>query len=146
MWYPRIFSAGHESLVTLRQLSLRLLTPVLVAAAFSTMVLLVLGPLLPLIIGEQFAKSSALLEVAAPVLILSALSYLGGDVLSGTDRLYLRVLFLVGAITAQALLVLILCPLLGPVGAVAAFYASSLILAVLCWSVVLRRAPSRQVA
>ena len=111
------------------------------ASAISTALLILFAPLLPLFLGEDFRYSVPLLRWAAPILILTGFGYLGGDLLSGADRLYLRVSFLVVAILTQAILVILLAPFFGSLGAVFALYLSTTLLAALCWRAVFRKTP-----
>jgi O-antigen/teichoic acid export membrane protein len=144
MWYPRIFAAGHDPAGKLRALSVRLLVPVLAAAGMAAAVLIASARLLPLAMGPDFDASVPILQFAAPTLIVTAIGYLGGDVLTGADRPYLRVAFLVIAISVQVAAMVLLSPALGTAGAVVAFYISATLFAALCWGAVskLRPAPA----
>jgi O-antigen/teichoic acid export membrane protein len=144
MWYPRIFAAGAESPQALHTLFLRLLKIGMAIAAASALVTFAVAPLLPLLIGEQFGRSVYLLQIAAPTLLLTAASYLAADVLTGSDRQYLRVSFFAVSVAVQVVVAVLLCPRMGAPGAVVAVYCSSALFAFLCWSAASRLRAARK--
>ncbi len=133
MWYPRMFEAGHHSLVALRTLANKLLPIVLLAAGLSAMAIMVGAPLVPMIMGEEFLPSVDLLITAAPSLLLVAAAYVGADLLTGSGKPYVRVGFFALAVGLQTSAAFLLCPIMGPMGAVLAFYLSSGVFALCCW-------------
>lgn len=146
IWYPHMFAAGAGSMTELRALATKLVVPVLFASTVSAFCLVALAPLLPLILGAEFGPSVLLLQIAAPVLVISASGYVGGDMLTGSNRQYLRVILFAGAVTAQAVAVALLAEGAGEYGAVASLYLSASLFAIGCWLAGAARAAGREAA
>ena len=146
IWYPHMFAAGAGSMIDLRALATKLVVPVLFASTVSAFCLVALAPVLPLILGAEFGPSVLLLQIAAPVLVIAALGYVGGDMLTGSDRQYLRVILFAGAVTAQAVAVALLAEAAGEFGAVASLYLSASLFAIGCWLAGAARPAGREAA
>lgn len=131
--FPQVFAAGKEGKHASLSLAKKLLKPAVVVSMLSSTALIVGAPILPLLLGEEYAASVRVLQAAAPALIVIAVGYVGADILTGGDRQYHRVGFTSVALLIQTVLLMVLAPLLGPMGGVIAFYGSLSVFCILCW-------------
>lgn len=133
--YPRFFREGKRGLGGSRAFALRLLPFGLTAGVLGAALALGLAPLLPVLLGPEYALSAAVLPFLAPILLFRALHYLAADALTGAGYQGLRSAVQVGVAFLNLALNLWLIPLWGWKGAVYASLLSDGVLATVLWSV-----------
>lgn len=133
--YPRFFREGKRGLEGSRAFALRLLPFGLAAGGLGAALALGLAPLLPVLLGPEYALSAAVLPLLAPILLFRALHYLAADALTGAGYQGLRSAVQVGVAFLNLGLNLWWIPLFGWRGAVWSSLASDGLLAASLWVV-----------
>lgn len=131
--YPRFFREGRRGLESSRAFALRLLPFGLAAGGLGAALALGLAPLLPVLLGPEYALSAAVLPLLAPILLFRALHYLAADALTGAGYQGLRSAVQVGVAFLNLGLNLWWIPLLGWRGAVWSSLLSDGMLATGLW-------------
>lgn len=135
--YPRFFREGKRGLESSRTFALRLLPWGLAAGALGTVLVLGLAPLLPTLLGPEYALSATALPLLAPILLFRALHYLAADALTGAGYQGLRSVAQVGVAFVNLGLNLWWIPLFSWKGAVWSSLVSDGLLAALLWLMLL---------
>lgn len=137
--FPRFFAVGGDGdLGATVALGRRMLRPLLAYGLVATLGLLIITPLVPVLIGEEYRDSAPLLMALAPLVLLRVVHTVTGDMLTGAGRQHARTLCTATTAGVNVVLNLALIPVLGVVGAVIATYAAHLLLCVLLVTVVRR--------
>ncbi|BFH76245.1 hypothetical protein TthTF19_14000 [Thermus thermophilus] len=135
--YPRFFREGKRGLKASRTFALKLLPWGLAAGGLGTVLALGLAPLLPILLGPEYALSATVLPLLAPILLFRALHYLAADALTGAGYQGLRSAAQVGVALFNLGLNLWWIPLLGWKGAVWSSLLSDGLLAASLWLMLL---------
>ena len=134
--YARFFRHGEDGIRGSLGFARRLLPFALVYGAASSTALFLAAPLAPLVLGSDFASSTAALRWLAALPLIQALYYLAGDTLTGAGRQGLRSGIQLAAAFVNVGLNLVLIPAYGWEGAAWATLASLGFLAVSLWAAV----------
>jgi O-antigen/teichoic acid export membrane protein len=105
----RLFRAGHVGYEQTWMEVRRLLVLVVGYGALAGGALVVISPLLPILLGESYTESAAMLPLLAPILLSQGIHYLFGDALMGLGKQNLRsvsqALFAVASVAANIMLI-----------------------------------------
>jgi O-antigen/teichoic acid export membrane protein len=134
--YARFFRAGDQGLAGSVTLARRLMLPSLGIASVATLVLLLGADVIALVLGPGFAATVGILRMLAVIPVLRALHYLAADALTGAGLQGVRTAVQFGVAGANMGLNLLLIPMLGVHGAVAASIVCDAALALVLWAVV----------
>jgi O-antigen/teichoic acid export membrane protein len=133
--YPRFFETGQHGYDHARRLAWRTLRVTAGYGLAALLVLWVLAPLLPFLLGSEFADSVNALRLLAVVLFIQSLYYPFADALTGSGRQEVRSRGQVAALLLNAALNIMLIPLYGWAGAAYATIVSQVLLLLLFTSV-----------
>ncbi len=118
--FPRFFSIGETGgLQATTAFARKMAVPLAAYGVFAGIGLLVVAPLVPLLVGEEFRPSVPLLIVLAGLPLLRTLESLLSDALTGANRQSVRTACVVAAATVNVVVNLILIPHHGVKAAVA---------------------------
>jgi O-antigen/teichoic acid export membrane protein len=85
--FPRFFAEGAEGGVTATRLfARRLIRPLLAFSAVATVGLLVVAPLIPVLVGDEYRGSVVLLMLLAPLCLIRVPQAVWSDALTGAGR------------------------------------------------------------
>lgn len=85
--FPRFFAVGGErGLSGSAALARRLVRPLAAYGLFAGVVLVVVAPLIPVVVGEEFRESTVLLMLLAPLPFFRILQAVSGDALTGAGQ------------------------------------------------------------
>jgi O-antigen/teichoic acid export membrane protein len=141
--YSSFFRAGKEGIRGSTAYALRLLTPAAAYGAFAGLGILVLAPLAPVVLGNEYSETVEALRWLAPLPLLAALTYLPADALTGADAQGLRTRLQLGAAALNVVLSAMLIPAYSWRGAAWATLATLSVLSLSLWLAValLKRGP-----
>ena len=134
--YPSFFRVGKEGLGATIRHSRRLLVRIVPYSLFAFLALLVGAPLVPHILGHQYADITAALRWLALLPVLKTLHYFIADALTGAGHQRTRTLTQVGVAAFNILINLWLIPAYGWRGAAWSSLASDGLLALSMWFIV----------
>jgi O-antigen/teichoic acid export membrane protein len=134
--YPGFFRIGKDGLVATVRHSRRLLIRIIPYSLFSSVALLFGAPLVPHILGRQYAEVTEALRWLALLPVLKTLHYFIADALTGAGHQGIRTLTQVGVAAFNVLINLWLIPAYGWRGAAWSSIASDGFLALSLWSIV----------
>ena len=137
--YYRFFAAGARGIDGTIALARRLAAPLLGLGLAASAVLWVAAPLVPHVLGDDFASAATAIRWLALVPLLQTIFYLAGDVLTGAGHQGLRSAMQVGAAVLNIGLNLCLIPLYSWHGAAVATIATDAALGLALWAAVIRR-------
>lgn len=144
--YPRFFAVGHEGgLAGTAAYSRRLLKPLAAYAAVTGLLLALLAPLAPALLGPEYEDVVPVIVVLAPLLLLKVAQYMPGGALTGAGLQGVRATCTTLSAAANVLLCLLLIPRHGLTGAIVATLAAEVLLVALLM-IALRRRLRRSVA
>lgn len=126
---PRLFREGEKGLYAGGQLARRLLPPVMAYGVIAGLAIHACAPLIPLAIGNDFSASVDIIQLMAPLPLLSGVSLMLLGVLSCSGAQAWRVVIEGVLLGLNIGLNLILIPSLGAKGAVLSLLCSQVILA-----------------
>jgi O-antigen/teichoic acid export membrane protein len=134
--YARFFQHGVDGMRATTRLAVKLARP---ASAYGILVgiaLYLIGPYLPLVIGEEYRGVAAAVRWLAVLPVLKSVHYFGANALTGAGYQGLRTSIQLGVALFNVLLNLWLIPRYSWHGAAAASIASDGLLAVAIWGMV----------
>lgn len=141
--YARYFELGAEGgIVATSRFARRLLLPLSAYAVVVGLLLAMVSPLVPLIVGPQYEGATPMLVALAPLALLKVMQYLPAEALTGAGDQPIRAACAFAAAATNAALCILLIPDQGVQGALAATYAAEVVGVVLVMLAV-RRAKSR---
>lgn len=129
--YPQYFASGQRGLSETRVWARRVARWSTAYGLLSSAALWLLAPIVPILLGPEYAQSVGALRLLCIMLLLQGLTYPFGDVLTGTGRQGLRGQVQLGVLVLNLVLNLVLIPRYGWAGA---SWASVITQAVLCGS------------
>jgi O-antigen/teichoic acid export membrane protein len=123
---PEMWRAGTDGRLSdvLAVARRRLLTRLTAYGVAWTCLVVVLAPLLPLVLGRSFDGSVVILRLLAPLVLVKGLQYLLSDSLACAGRHRERTTAQIVVVVLNLVLCLLLTPIWGWAGAVAATYAA----------------------
>ncbi|MGH7073244.1 MAG: oligosaccharide flippase family protein [Stellaceae bacterium] len=146
-FYARFFRHGHQGIEHSFRFAAKLLPLTLGYAVFAALALNFGSGFLPLILGEKFHAAIPVVSRLAILPIFTALAAIGGDVLTSSGRQRTRALVMSALAVTPALLVYLLVPRFGLLGAAYAALGTAAIVATAIWTMVLMaRAHARTAA
>jgi O-antigen/teichoic acid export membrane protein len=131
--YPRFFKHGTAGIESSSRYAKRLLTVSLPLGFGAGLVVFVGAPLIPRVLGNEFASAVSIVRWLAVVPALQAAYYLGADALTGANLQRARTAIQVGTAGANVGLNLWLIPAYGARGAAWSTIASYAFLAIAVW-------------
>jgi O-antigen/teichoic acid export membrane protein len=134
--YARFFKRGQEGIQGSRRFAVELLPAACLYGAAAGVLLYTVAPLLPRILGGDYASAAGALRWLAPLPLIQALFYLAGDALTGAGYQRVRTAIQAGAAVANVLLCLWLIPAHSWRGAAWATLVSLGLLAAALWAAV----------
>jgi O-antigen/teichoic acid export membrane protein len=134
--YARFFKRGEQGIRGSRELAVELLPAAAAYGLAAGAALYAVAPLLPHALGSDFANATGSLRWLAPLPLIQALYYLGGDALTGAGYQRSRTALQVGAAGLNAGLCLWLIPAYSWRGAAWATLVSLGLLAAAMWAAV----------
>ena len=134
--YPKFFKQGAKGIYSSFQFSKKLLPLGIAYSLAIGMCVLIFAPIVPYILGEEYASSVEVLRWLAFLPLLRCLHCLAGNTLTGADLQGYRTIMQVSIALFNILLNLWLIPLYSWKGAVWSTLASDSLLALGCWSIV----------
>ena len=134
--YPGFFRLGKDGLGATARHSRRLLARILPYSLFAFVALLLGAPLVPHILGHQYADITAALRWLALLPLLKTLHYFVADALTGAGHQGMRTLTQIGVAVFNVLINLWLIPAYGWRGAAWSSLASDGLLALSMWFIV----------
>ena len=148
--YPSFFRRGNQGIAGSLAFALELMPKPLVYSAAAAVAMALGAPLVPLILGADYARTSEALRWLALLPLLKTCHYFAADALTGAGHQALRTLVQVGVAGFNVLLNLWLIPVYSWRGAAWSSLASDGLLAAALWSCALvlraRSAPSGSTA
>jgi O-antigen/teichoic acid export membrane protein len=132
--FNRFFQLGAKGTSHSLRFALRILPFAVGAGVLAGIAVAVVAPFAPLLLGPAYAgtKHALLLLSALPVLL--AFSYVGGDILLGSDHVALRTLILFAMPVVSVAMCFVFVPQYGTLGAVYATLSTNAISAAVSWS------------
>jgi O-antigen/teichoic acid export membrane protein len=127
--YPQFFASGQRGLVETRAWAHRVARWSVAYGVLASAALWLLAPLVPVLLGTEYAESVGALRLLCVMLLLQGLTQPFGDVLTGTGRQRLRGQVQLGVLVLNIVLNLLLIPGYGWAGA---SWASVITQVVLC--------------
>lgn len=140
--YARFFREGREGVASTVPFAMRMLIPASLYGAAVGFALFVGAPAIPLILGESFAASTDAVRWLALLPLLQAVTYVGGDCLTGGGQQALRTRMQVLAAALSVGLAVLLVPQFSWQGAAASTLITYGVLAAVLWTAVLRATAS----
>jgi O-antigen/teichoic acid export membrane protein len=144
--YARFFKAGSNGVQGTLRIALWLLPYLLTYGAAAAVILVVIAPLVPFVLGRDFSESVPALRWLAVLLMIRPIHYMAANALTGADLQGLRAAVQVAVAGVNIGLNLWLIPLYSWRGAAWASLISDGILAVSLWGTVLLFRRTRKVA
>ncbi len=134
--YARFFKRGQEGIDGSRRFAVELLPAAALYGAAAGVGLVLLAPVLPHILGPDYASAEGALRWLAPLPLIQAVYYLAGDALTGAGYQRVRTYAQLAAAGLNVLLCLLLVPLYSWRGAAAATLVTLGLLALVLWTAV----------
>lgn len=135
--YGRFFQHGEAGIKGTLGFARKLLPAACIYGCLSAIALVLFSPFVSLVLGEDFAESSAVLIWLAPIHLLAGLQFLAADTLTGAGLQRSRSFVQVGAAMLNISLNFYLIPLFSWKGAIWATLGSEVFKTVALWLVVL---------
>jgi O-antigen/teichoic acid export membrane protein len=132
--YPRFFSVGRKHPERLRSYAVRQALVAVVPTAALAALSAVVVPFVVEVLGPAYQPAVGYLRWLVLIPILRAFSYYGADVLTGLDRQWVRAVAQSCAAAGTLVLLVLLVPSRGAVGAVVASVTIESALVVLMWT------------
>lgn len=132
--FNKFFQLGEKGTSHSLRFALRILPFAVGAGVISGVAVAVVAPFAPLLLGPAYAgtRNELLMLSALPTLL--AFSYVGGDILLGSDHVALRTLILFAMPVVSAAMCFVFVPTYGAMGAVYATLSTNAIAAAVSWS------------
>lgn len=137
--YAKFFKQGATGVRGSLKVAKKLLPIMLGYGAIAGLGLLVCAPIVPWILGSEYAASVQVLKWLAPLVLLKGMHYIAADSLSGADLQFQRSVTQIGVAVTNVLLNLYLIPRFSWHGAVMATLISDSLLMIILWSLVAMR-------
>jgi O-antigen/teichoic acid export membrane protein len=134
--YARFFKRGQAGIAGSRRFAAELLPAAALYGAAAGIALFLAAPLLPRVLGPDYASAVGAVRWLAPLPLIQAFYYLAGDALTGAGHQRVRTGLQIGAAAADVLLCLWLIPAHQWLGAAWATLGSLGLLAVSLWAAV----------
>jgi O-antigen/teichoic acid export membrane protein len=134
--YARFFKRGADGIKGSRAFATELLPGACLYGAGAGAVLFAIAPVLPHVLGSDYADAAGALRLLAPLPLIQAIYYLAGDALTGAGHQRVRTGIQLGAAAVNVLLCLWLVPAYSWRGAAAATLVSLGLLAAALWTAV----------
>ena len=142
---PRLFAAAHASggarETRMRSFVQSLLAVTALGTVFA-LVMVVLAPVIPILLGSEYLQAVPVLRMLAPSLPFQALAFAAGDWLGGLGRQTLRLLLTVATLALAVPVLVLSVSAAGALGAAGGFTGLSGVLgvatAVACWRLLRR--------
>lgn len=141
--YARFFREGREGVASAIPFAMKMLIPASIYGAAVGVALFFGAPAIPWAIGESFSASTEAVRWLALLPLLQAVTYVGGDCLTGGGHQALRTRIQVLAAILSVGLAVVLVPQFSWRGAAAATLITYGLLAAALWTAVLRSTASR---
>jgi O-antigen/teichoic acid export membrane protein len=141
--YPRFCQAGAHSFARVRELARRILKKTTLLAGGCTVGLWIFAPLVPLVVGKNFAPTIAVVRLLCIIPFLRSFHLCAGDALAGAGFQRYRFWYESAAAGGNVVLNLLLIPRYSWHGAAWASLATDGSLAIVSW-ITLRLALGRQ--
>lgn len=124
----QFFRAGSDGFHAVWLLLRRLLAPILGYGVFAATVLMLASPLIPRVLGSDYAAASPALRILAPILVFQGLHYLFGDALMGVGKQAWRSVAQMAVALVSVACNVVLIPIFGwPAAAFTALGSSALL-------------------
>lgn len=136
--YPRFFKHGEAGLGSALLFTRRVAKPGLLYCLGVSVVLLIFAGVVPVILGNDYARAVGALRALAILPLLKGIHYLAADTLTGAGFQRLRSVGQIAVAVANVALNLVLIPAYGYWGAVIASLFSDGLLAVILWLIIIR--------
>jgi O-antigen/teichoic acid export membrane protein len=134
--YAKFFKQGESGIRGSLKVAKKLLPIMLGYGAIAGLGLLICAPIVPWILGPEYAASVQVLKWLAPLVLLKGMHYIAADSLSGADLQFQRSVTQIGVAVTNVLLNLYLIPRFSWQGAVMATLISDGLLMLMLWSLV----------
>ncbi|MCG2786228.1 MAG: oligosaccharide flippase family protein [Anaerolineae bacterium] len=134
--YPRFFKEGVKGMQNAHKFSLRLLPWAIGTSFLASIGIIIISPLLPKILGEQYSLTAQIIIWLSPLIIIRTFHYLIADTITGAGYQGQRSGIQIGIAIINVLLNIIWIPQYGWLGAVWSSLISDLLLAVALWAFV----------
>ena len=108
--------------------------PAVAAGVFAGIAVAVVSPFAPLLLGPTYAGTQHELLLLSVLPVLLAFSYVGADILLGSDHVVLRTLILLAMPVVSVAMCFVFVPSYGAMGAVYATLCTNAIAATVSWS------------
>ena len=131
--YPQLFASTRNGAAGAWPIIKWALPVAISLAIVSTAMLLLTSQFFPILLGDKYRYVGPLTRRLSPIMLISAVSYLGADVLTVTGRPYFRVTLLFLAFLVQASVTLFLCRRYHLNGAVASLLISNFLFGAAAW-------------
>lgn len=135
--YARFFKHGEQGIRGTLKFAKKLLPAAIIYGIIFAVFLWIISPLVPNILGEDYAEASTVLVWLSPIHLIAGIQFLAADSLTGAGYQRPRSLVQVAAAIVNISLNLILIPIYSWKGAIAATLCSELFKLVALWLVVL---------
>lgn len=132
--FNRFFQLGAKGTSHSLRFALRILPFAVGAGILAGIAVAVVAPFAPLLLGPAYAGTQNELLVLSALPVLLAFSYVGGDILLGSDHVALRTLILFAMPVVSVIMCFVFVPSYGAMGAVYATLATNAIAAAVSWS------------
>lgn len=134
--YARFFRRGERGIAGSTALARELLPFAAGYGVAAGVALYALAPVLPIVLGSPYAEAADALRWLAPLPLVQAVFYLGGDALTGAGHQRVRTLLQLGAAALNVALCILLIPAHSWRGAAWATLVSLAVLAAAMWAAV----------
>lgn len=131
--YPNFFKKGEKGIKGTSEFALKLLPWAVGWGAIAMVGIILCAPLLPLILGKDYAETSSILLWLSPIPLFRSFHYLAADSLTGSGYQKYRSGFQIGIALLNLILNLWWIPLYGWIGAARSSLISDGLLAVCLW-------------
>jgi len=136
--YVRFFEAGVSGARSSTRLAIRFLPVGMALGAVGGIVILLLAPLAPRVLGRSYIGTDTALLILAPLPLFGLVQSLGLDIIVSIGRTGLRTLAQLAMPPINILLCVLLVPAHGAAGAALAAVLTRLVLALAAWGIVAR--------
>jgi O-antigen/teichoic acid export membrane protein len=132
--FNKFFQLGAKGTSHSLRFALRILPFSVAAGVFAGIAVAVVSPFAPLLLGPTYAGTQHELLLLSVLPVLLAFSYVGGDILLGSDHVVLRTLILLAMPVVSVAMCFVFVPSYGAMGAVYATLCTNAIAATVSWS------------
>ncbi|MHA7287344.1 oligosaccharide flippase family protein [Arthrobacter sp. MDT3-44] len=137
--YPLMFKAGGKGLRAGAAVTKKISPLVVGLGTLGSVAAFAFAPLVPTILGTEFANAVPIIQLLSPLILLRGVSFMAADLLSGSDMHRSRVAAQAALIAVNILLNLALIPFLGIQGAAIATLISEILFASTLWVLIGRK-------